>query len=325
MDSHCIRCGSVKLGYDSCPACGVTSERDTAEPGAGSPHEALGSVIGLAPVRPGVDGGRCPQLGFDYDTRTWAPMVDGSDNDSLLAAVFMPTKYEVRGTSTLVLDGRRLVGVCFEGKSAKGDFSPEQGRMVAWELVLDGVHYDVEELRPGSPCLVVRSATDGSEIIRIARLRRRATGAAPTAVAVEWLVGRLVDAVGSVDRYATGTGTVRDSVSRRSNHGPVTAVPARASKTTRAKEHKWVGDADVGGGVSLSRFLNSAVYVIAGISFMVFAGKVEGGMTPGAAALGLAFLAYGIKIFVTRSSYWVSAIVYFVAVLGVAAAFGGLE
>jgi hypothetical protein len=67
--------------------------------------------------------------------------------------------------------------------------------------------------------------------------------------------------------------------------------------------------------------LNAVCYVVAGVAALVMAAQPN---VPGfwAVLLGLAGIAYGAKILLTRSSYWISSAVYAVAFIAVAAAIG---
>jgi hypothetical protein len=82
---------------------------------------------------------------------------------------------------------------------------------------------------------------------------------------------------------------------------------------------KFVGDAAPIGGIPLSRILNAACYLVAGLAALVLAGQPKV-PTFWAVLLGLASIAYGAKILLTRSSYWVSSAVYAVALFAVVGA-----
>jgi hypothetical protein len=74
----------------------------------------------------------------------------------------------------------------------------------------------------------------------------------------------------------------------------------------------------------LSRILNALCYVVAGIAMIVISAQPR---IPVAAPLliGLAFIAYGIKIAVTRGSYWMASFIYVLAIGAVLAMFGVLS
>jgi hypothetical protein len=101
-----------------------------------------------------------------------------------------------------------------------------------------------------------------------------------------------------------------------------TTVPPAAPRpapTGAAPTHggaRFVGDAAPIGGIPLSRIFDAACYVITGIALFVMTGQTS---TPVwiTVLLGLAALGYGIKILATRSSYWVSSIVYAVTFIAV--------
>ena len=88
---------------------------------------------------------------------------------------------------------------------------------------------------------------------------------------------------------------------------------------------KFVGDSAPVGGIPLSRLFNSICYIIAGIALVVMsqlAGFPGGGSMALAIVIGLGAVAYGAKIMMTRTSYWVSSWVYLLAFGAVAAMFG---
>jgi len=87
-------------------------------------------------------------------------------------------------------------------------------------------------------------------------------------------------------------------------------------------EARFVGSAMPLGGVPISRLLNAACYIIAGIASLILSSQPQVGGW--AVALGLAAIAYGIKIVITKTSYWVSSAVYVVAIFSVLAAMGAL-
>jgi hypothetical protein len=87
---------------------------------------------------------------------------------------------------------------------------------------------------------------------------------------------------------------------------------------------KFIGDAQPIPGMPLSRILNALCYVVAGIAMIVISAQPR---IPVAAPLliGLAFIAYGIKIAVTRGSYWMASFIYVLAIGAVLAMFGVLS
>jgi hypothetical protein len=103
----------------------------------------------------------------------------------------------------------------------------------------------------------------------------------------------------------------------------VPTAPARADGHPDFGEARFVGDARPIGGIPLSRIFNAVCYVIAGIALLVMSAQPS---VPTAAPLviGLLGIAYGVKILVTRSSYWVSSVVYVVAIGAVVAMFATL-
>jgi hypothetical protein len=91
---------------------------------------------------------------------------------------------------------------------------------------------------------------------------------------------------------------------------------------------RFVGDAAPVGGIPLSRLFNSICYVIAGIALVVMSqlpGFPGGGSMALAIVIGLLAIAYGAKIALTRTSYWVSSWVYVLAFGSVAAMVGFLS
>jgi hypothetical protein len=83
---------------------------------------------------------------------------------------------------------------------------------------------------------------------------------------------------------------------------------------------KFVGDAQPIGGMPLSRVVNALVYMIAGIAGLVVSGQPNaGGAKVG--LVGAAAMAYGLYILFTKGSYWVSSVVYVVALFAVFGAF----
>lgn len=105
------------------------------------------------------------------------------------------------------------------------------------------------------------------------------------------------------------------------------AVPsgAHAASGEGYGKAKFVGDAAPVGGIPLSRLFNSICYIIAGIALVVMsqlAGFPGGGSMALAIVIGLGAVAYGAKIMMTRTSYWVSSWVYLLAFGAVAAMFG---
>lgn len=79
------------------------------------------------------------------------------------------------------------------------------------------------------------------------------------------------------------------------------------------------------GGIPLPRFFNSICYIIAGGALVVMsqlAGFPGDGSTALAIVIGLGAVAYGAKIMMTRTSYWVGSWVYLLAFGSVAAMFG---
>ncbi|MEI4273027.1 hypothetical protein TEK04_14965 [Klenkia sp. LSe6-5] len=84
---------------------------------------------------------------------------------------------------------------------------------------------------------------------------------------------------------------------------------------------RFVGDAAPVAGIPLSRVLNAACYVISGIAIIVIGVQVGHG-TAGAAALGLAAIAYGVYVVLSRGSYWVSSWIYVLTIIAVLGMFG---
>ena len=99
-------------------------------------------------------------------------------------------------------------------------------------------------------------------------------------------------------------------------------VPAPALSGT-AGSPRFLGDADLGSGLTVRRLFDAACYVVAGIAFIAIGATTEGGGW--GVVGGVAAMLYGAKIALTTTSYWVSSLIYVVAVLAVAAAIGGLQ
>jgi hypothetical protein len=90
---------------------------------------------------------------------------------------------------------------------------------------------------------------------------------------------------------------------------------------------RFVGDAAPVGGIPLSRLFNAICYIIAGIALVVMsqlAGFPGGGSMALAIVAGLGAIAYGAKIMMTRTSYWVTSWVYVLAIGSVVAMFSFL-
>lgn len=98
---------------------------------------------------------------------------------------------------------------------------------------------------------------------------------------------------------------------------PVTGVP---NHVTAAIEKPVTGETATTispGAPSVGRVLNALCYLVTG-GFIAFA-LIRGYETPWFMWLVALFLiGYGVKILVTRSSYWISGVIYFLPVFGVA-------
>jgi hypothetical protein len=70
---------------------------------------------------------------------------------------------------------------------------------------------------------------------------------------------------------------------------------------------RFVGDAAPV--AALSRFFNAACYIVTGIALFVGSGQVSDNAWI-AVLLGFVGVGYGLKILMTRTSYWVSSIIY---------------
>jgi hypothetical protein len=91
----------------------------------------------------------------------------------------------------------------------------------------------------------------------------------------------------------------------------------RAAAPAPVGEARFVGDAEVAG-ISISRFLNAMCYLITGIALIVAGLSGEtGGTLVGALVLGVGLILYGAKVLLTRSSYWVSSVIYLIPVFAV--------
>ena len=112
---------------------------------------------------------------------------------------------------------------------------------------------------------------------------------------------------------------------------PAVPPPAATSGATAASspqrpefgEARFVGDARPIAGIPLSRIFNAVCYVIAGIAMLVISAQPS--VPPlWPLVFGLLALAYGVKILVTRGSYWVHSLVYVIAIGAVVAMFATL-
>lgn len=97
---------------------------------------------------------------------------------------------------------------------------------------------------------------------------------------------------------------------------PAAATPAPGSGSGSGSAEapafggaRLVGDAAPIAGIPISRILNALCYVVTGIALFIVAGQ---GVSSAwiAVLLGLAAVGYGLKILLTRSSYWITTIVY---------------
>ena len=97
--------------------------------------------------------------------------------------------------------------------------------------------------------------------------------------------------------------------------GPVQAA-APAAAGPAYGQAKLVGDARPLGGMPISRMLNGLCYVITGIALFVVAGQ---GAPSGwvAVLIGLGALGYGAKIWLTRTSYWITSVVYLAPIFAI--------
>jgi hypothetical protein len=91
-------------------------------------------------------------------------------------------------------------------------------------------------------------------------------------------------------------------------------APLAASEPTPYGGARFLGDAAPV--AALSRFFNAACYIVTGIAMFVGSGQVSGqAWIP--ILLGIAGVGYGLKILATRTSYWVSSVIYVLPVLAV--------
>jgi hypothetical protein len=114
---------------------------------------------------------------------------------------------------------------------------------------------------------------------------------------------------------------------------PATAVAVRTPQATRRPSlagqqastdgHRYVSTAQIGD-MSIRRLFDAACYLIAGIAFLVLpvvanedTASSEGTNLGWIAFFGVGAILYGLKIALTRTSYWVSTLIYLVAVLSV--------
>lgn len=86
---------------------------------------------------------------------------------------------------------------------------------------------------------------------------------------------------------------------------------------------RYIGVADLGGGVTVRRLFDAACYVIAGVALIVMAASTKD--AGWAAVAGIGVIVYGGKIALTTTSYWVSTMIYLLAVLAIAGAIGTLQ
>lgn len=117
----------------------------------------------------------------------------------------------------------------------------------------------------------------------------------------------------------TTTATARPQTSSVPQAGgqPAAAAPAYGKA-------QFVGDAAPTAGIPISRVLNALCCVVTGIALFLVAGQ---GVSSAwvAVLLGLAAVGYGLKIVLTRSSYWVASIVYVAPIAAIAWAISAIS
>lgn len=88
------------------------------------------------------------------------------------------------------------------------------------------------------------------------------------------------------------------------------AATSGATTTSAAYgQARFVGDAAPVAGIPISRMLNALCYIVTGIALFIVAGQ---GVSSAwvAVLIGIGAIGYGLKILLTRSSYWITSIVY---------------
>jgi len=98
----------------------------------------------------------------------------------------------------------------------------------------------------------------------------------------------------------------------------------QASSASPAR--RWVGNTEVAGR-PISRILDAACYLIAGLAACIVAfAETSSAPTPVALPfMGAIAIIYGLKIYFTESSYWVSTLVYVAALFTVLYVLGALS
>jgi len=91
-------------------------------------------------------------------------------------------------------------------------------------------------------------------------------------------------------------------------------VPVGAPEREPHGGARFVGDAAPV--AAMSRFFNAACYIVTGIAMFVLSAQAAD-QAWFAIPLGIAGVGYGVKILATRTSYWVSSVIYVLPVLAV--------
>ncbi|MCC5947257.1 MAG: hypothetical protein JJT89_02270 [Nitriliruptoraceae bacterium] len=188
-------------------------------------------------------------------------------------------------------------------------------------------------VRPGTSVRPAhRPSSEESAVMAALERRGPATGTELLALepgAIGWL-----GQVDQVDEVATrlvrwgfltrgGQGAYDLAVPRaaRPDPGPIGSPPARLTSQAAAgaasSQRRYVGDAQVGGR-TIARTLDAAAYWVAGIALFFIASQI-GGALP--VLIGIGAIVYGLVIFAGEGTYWVSSVVYVLALFAVIGAF----